>query len=59
MAHFKEGSYRVYFNGIDIPSSGVSVQYGVMTPPVASIEVAPDRELLRLGQGDRRSPVKR
>ena len=53
MNRLHEGSYLVYFNGIEVPASGVSVQYGVGGPSQASISVAPDRELIRLGEEDR------
>lgn len=48
-----EGSYVVYFNGIEVPVQSVQTNMGVWNIPSAVVNVAPDRELLRLGAEDR------
>ncbi len=48
-----EGSYVVYFNGVEVPTQSAQVQMGVSVIPQASIAMAPDRELQRLGAEDR------
>lgn len=47
------GSYIVYFNGIEVPTVDVTVDSGVWKIPTATINVPPDRELIRLGREDR------
>jgi len=49
----REGSFLVYLNGIEIPAQSVSVSMGLWVIPTATIEVAPDVELQRLGAEDR------
>ena len=48
-----EGSYVVYFNGIEVPCQSIQVDMGVGEIPRASINMAPDKELQRLGAEDR------
>lgn len=48
-----EGSYVVYFNGVEVPTRHVNVQMGVGQIPRAAIDMAPDKELQRLGAEDR------
>ena len=52
-ARAHEGSFVVYFNGIEIPVQSVQVNLGVWQIPTASIAVAPDVEMQRLGAEDR------
>jgi len=49
----QEGAYLVYINGIEVPSSGVSVRHGVGEYPSATVSVAPDNNLIQLGAQDR------
>ena len=49
----EEGAFLVYFNGVEIPSSGVSVSMGLGTYPTAEVTVAPDSGLIQLGAQDR------
>ena len=49
----QRGSYIVYIAGVEVPTLSVSVSSGVWQIPVISIELAPDRELIRLGAHDR------
>jgi len=48
-----EGSYVVYFNGVEVPTRSIQVQMGVGEIPRAHINMAPDKELQRLGAEDR------
>lgn len=48
-----EGSWVVYFNGIEVPVRSVTVQMGVWDIPTATIEMPPDKELLRFGAEDK------
>jgi len=48
-----EGSWVVYFNGIEVPTSSVSIDMGVWVVPSATIEMPPDKELFSLGAQDR------
>lgn len=52
-SQFHEGSYLVYFNGIEIPATGVEVRMGVWQVPTATVTVAPDNQLTGLGREDR------
>ena len=47
------GSFLVYVNGIHIPVESSRVKYGVWEIPEASIDLAPDPVLQRLGAEDR------
>lgn len=53
MAANHRGHWLLYINGIEVPAQSVSITYGAMAMPEASITLAPDRELLRLGKEDR------
>lgn len=46
-------SWVVYIGGIEIPSSGIDVSYGVWEIPQAAIRLVPDPILHRLGAEDR------
>ena len=46
-------SYLVYFNGIEIPTLQVTVNFGVWEIPTAYIEIAPDPVMQRIGAEDR------
>lgn len=46
-------SYLVYIGGMEIPSSGFDVSYGVWEIPQATIRLVPDPILHRLGAEDR------
>lgn len=46
-------SFLVYFNGIEIPAISVTVTSGIWKFPEASITVAPDKNLRRLGREDK------
>ena len=48
-----EGSFVVYFNGVEVPVQSIQVQMGVGEIPRAFINMAPDKELQRLGAEDR------
>lgn len=50
---FHEGSYLVYFNGIEIPATAVSVTSGVWQIPTATVSVVPDATLAGIGREDR------
>jgi len=47
------GHFLVYMNGIEVPVEAVSVSYGVWQIPEASITMAPDPVLQRVGAEDR------
>ena len=47
------GAYIVYINGIEVPTTNVSMRYGVWQIPECSISMVPDPVLLRLGTEDR------
>jgi hypothetical protein len=49
----QRGSYIVYVAGQFCPTLSVTVSSGVWQFPTINIEVAPDRELIRLGKADR------
>jgi hypothetical protein len=53
MPSFKPGSWLLYLNGIETPAMRVDIQMGVNAVPSATVVLAPDRELLRLGAEDR------
>jgi hypothetical protein len=46
-------SYLVYFNGIEIPSQQVTVNFDDWQFPTAQIEIAPDPVMQRIGAEDR------
>lgn len=48
-----EGSFVVYFNGVEVPVQSIQVHMGVGEIPRASVNMAPDKELQRLGAEDR------
>lgn len=48
-----KGAWLVYLNGIEVPCSSVSVNYGVGMIPEASLSFPPHRLLHRLGAEDR------
>lgn len=48
-----EGAYLVYFNGIEIPSPRIQVDMANWIVPQATVNVAPDRELQRIGAEDK------
>lgn len=49
----RHGSFLVYFNGIEVPVSSVSVRFGIWEPPSCDITMPADPLLRRLGHGDR------
>ena len=49
----RPASYLVYFNGIEIPTQQVTVNFGVWQIPTAYIEIAPDPIMQRIGAEDR------
>lgn len=48
-----EAAWLVYINGLEIPTLGVDVSYGVWQIPTASIKMVPHPMLQRLGAEDR------
>jgi hypothetical protein len=48
-----EGSFIVYFNGIETPATAVEIRMGVWQIPSATVSVIPDIELVGLGKEDR------
>ena len=48
-----ENAYLVYIQGIEVPATSVSIRYEIGSLPVATVQLAPDPELARLGMEDR------
>ncbi len=48
-----QAAWLVYFNGLEVPVTTVTVEYGVNKIATCNVDMPPDPRLVRLGNEDR------